>query len=334
MWGYNTNMGQFGGPMTPRMNMGGGPRGFSPWMQGIPNGFTPPNFANNMGEVFGGMPGGGGPMQFNMGAQLGKMPGQMRPPMPDMSGATNRKMEIPPHIAQILGYTKPTNDIGRESPPSKGNNGWLNNMLRSNPYMGGMNRGPQSMGMGGGYLNDVYNLRAKSGGNFGLGGQMDMTNGGVLSGFMNMANAQPNSRMTDGAGGPAPGQRVVQDMMLRSPFPPTNIPGMQGGFNPRMMGNFAADGVGSGSRMMMGGGMGMGMGLGMGMSNGLLGPGPSTPGVDVNSPQAKAGQQAMLSYLQSRFTPDQLSRMMMQGGGGMGNPNAPYSTNPNHMVYM
>jgi len=186
-------------------------------------------------------------------------------------------MEIPPQIAQqLFGYQKPVNDIYQESPGkstrSKADNGWLNSMMNENPYlrpmrvgnsgMGGMNRGPQSMGMGGGYLNDVYNLMAKSGGNFGLGGQMDMTNGGVLPGFMNTANVQPNSRM-------------------------------------------------------MGGG-GMGMGLGMGMSNGLLGPGPSTPGVDVNSPQAKAGQQAMLSYLQSRFTPDQLSRMMMQGGGGMG----------------
>lgn len=236
MWGYNTNMGQFGGPMTPRMNMGGGPRGFSPWMQGIPNGFTPPNFANNMGEVFGGMPGGqgpnpdpirtslpyyypsgtgssgGGPMQFNMGSQPGKMPGNPMTNMPQRpfgfgggGGNQPRPMEIPPQIAQqLFGYQKPVNDIYQESPSkstrSKGDNGWLNTMLRSNPYMGGMNRGPQSMGMGGGYLNDVYNLMAKSGGNFGLGGQMDTANGGVLPGFMNTANVQPNSRMMGGGG--------------------------------------------------------------------------------------------------------------------------------------
>ena len=267
MWGYNTNMGQFGGPMTPRMNMGGGPRGFSPWMQGIPNGFTPPNFANNMGEVFGGMPGGqgssdaysqpyvipyrssgpggqgpnpdpiitslpyyypsgtgssgGGPMQFNMGSQPGKMPGNPMPMggmQPGQGGGDQfmiqrlpkgmtigdydraimgnqpRPMEIPPQVAQqLFGYQKPVNDIYQESPSkstrSKADNGWLNSMMNENPYlrpmrignsgMGGMNRGPQSMGMGGGYLNDVYNLMAKSGGNFGLGGQMDMTNGCV-----------------------------------------------------------------------------------------------------------------------------------------------------------
>ena len=173
-------MGQFGGPMTPRMNMGGGPRGFSPWMQGIPNGFTPPNFANNMGEVFGGMPGGqgpnpdpirtslpyyypsgtgssgGGPMQFNMGSQPGKMPGNpqlppggMQPGRRDMnapnpgvfirnsnmpsnpnpgvfpgfpSGSQTpmnnpMPMEIPPQVAQqLFGYQKPVNDIYQESP--------------------------------------------------------------------------------------------------------------------------------------------------------------------------------------------------------------------------
>jgi len=174
MWGYNTNMGQFGGPMTPRMNMGGGPRGFNPWMQGIPNGFTPPNFANNMGEVFGGMPG-GGPMQFNMGSQPGKMPGnsmpnmsgQVRPPMYGMGGGgQTRQMEIPPHIAQqLFGYQKPVNDIYQESPGkstrSKGDTGWLNSMLTENPYlrpmrvgnsgMGGMNMGgfnPRMMGGG------------------------------------------------------------------------------------------------------------------------------------------------------------------------------------------
>ena len=397
MWGYNTNMGQFGGPMTPRMNMGGGPRGFNPWMQGIPNGFTPPNFANNMGEVFGGMPGGqgpnpdpirtslpyyypsgtgssgGGPMQFNMGSQPGKMPGNPMPNMPQLppggmqpgrrdmnapnpgvfirnsnmpsnpnpwtmhgfgvgkflgsggqggedvepyvyeplpykvpqgGGNQPRPMEIPPQIAQqLFGYQKPVNDIYQESPGkstrSKGDTGWLNSMLTENPY-----------------------LRPMRVGNSGMGGM-------PMGGF--------NPRMMGGGMGSS------------QLFP-------QQQFDPRLLAMPSIKGQDTWN--------GGGMGLGMGMSNGLLGPGPSTPGVDVNSPQAKAGQQAMLSYLQSRFTPDQLSRMMMQGGGrgtgvpnplgysslvspqqaqqlmgmfgggGMGNPNAPYSTNPNHMVYM
>ncbi len=260
MWGYNTNMGQFGGPMTPRMNMGGGPRGFSPWMQGIPNGFTPPNFANNMGEVFGGSPMGssnsgqyniggpyplgyfgqteGGPMQFNMGSQPGKMPGNPMPNMPQrpfgfggVGGNQPRPMEIPPQIAQqLFGYQKPVNDIYQESPSkstrSKADNGWLNTMMNENPY-----------------------LRPMRVGNSGIGG-MPM-----------------------------------------------------GGFNPRMMGNFAADGVGSGSRMMMGGGMGMGMGLGMGMT----------------SPQMSTQQAAEL-YFRNMF------------GGGMRNPNAP--SNQNNMVFL
>ena len=219
MWGYNTNMGQFGGPMTPRMNMGGGPRGFNPWMQGIPNGFTPPNFANNMGEVFGGMPGGqgssdaysqpyvipyrssgpggmgssntgqytiggpyplghfgqteGGPMQFNMGAQPGKMPGNPMPNMPQRpfgfgggGGNQPRPMEIPPQIAQqLFGYQKPVNDIYQESPGkstrSKGDNGWLNNMMNENPYLRPMrvgNSGIGGMPMGG------FNPRMMGGG--------------------------------------------------------------------------------------------------------------------------------------------------------------------------
>jgi len=243
MWGYNTNMGQFGGPMTPRMNMGGGPRGFSPWMQGIPNGFTPPNFANNMGEVFGGMPGGqgpnpdpirtslpyyypsgtgssgGGPMQFNMGSQPGKMPGNPMPNMPQRpfgfgggGGNQPRPMEIPPQIAQqLFGYQKPVNDIYQESPGkstrSKVDNGWLNDMLKSNPYMGGT-------------------------GGFGGGGAMD----------------QPMIlRLPSGMTGDEYDRIIMQRDIARM------MGGMQGG---RAMGGFNP-------RMMGGGGMGMGLGMGM-----------------------------------------------------------------------
>lgn len=232
MWGYNTNMGQFGGPMTPRMNMGGGPRGFSPWMQGMPNGFQPPNFANNMGEVFGGMPGGGGPMQFNMGSQPGKMPGNPMPNMPQRpfgfgggGGNQPRPMEIPPQVAQqLFGYQKPVNDIYQESPSkstrSKADNGWLNSMMNENPYLRPMRIG--NSGMGG------MNM-----GGTGGSGSDDMYQPMIL-------------KLPPGMSGDEYDRIIMQRDKAKM------LGGMQGG---RSMGGF--------NPRMMGGGMGMGLGMGM-----------------------------------------------------------------------